>query len=86
MQSNMELLEVEVEATDTNWRVHVLDGEYTDQEYVDLACLVDPGYELKFDTQQPKNSKTIEVMIDSFWLPVPPNTELDCYRPKKPPM
>jgi hypothetical protein len=80
----MDLLEFEVEEDDTNCHVWAIDGDYSDQEYVDLACLVDPGRELKFDTQQPRKSKTIEVMIDSFKLP--PNVELENYQSKRPPM
>ena len=49
--------------------VMAMDGEYSDQEYIDLACLVDPGRELKFKTDQKMAPQMIAVVIDSLTLP-----------------
>jgi hypothetical protein len=50
-------------------------GDYSDQEYIDLACLVDPGRELKFATNQKMAPKMILVIIDSLLLPTRNNLE-----------
>ena len=46
-----------------------MDGDYSDQEYIDLACLVDPGREIKFVTNQKMGKGEVLVIIDSFILP-----------------
>jgi hypothetical protein len=58
----------------------VLEGSYTDQDYINLACLVDPGRELKFDTEQRPRKDTIEVTIDSFEF----DDIMDAYKGKMP--
>ena len=63
----LQLLEKnEEEEEELRGNVRAIDGDYTDQEYVDLACLVDPGRELKWDTEQLKKTHTIQVIIDSY--------------------
>jgi hypothetical protein len=42
--------------------------EYTDQQYIDIACLVDPGRELKFDRQQVRVFNKIEIQVNSYEL------------------
>ena len=54
-----------------------MEGEYTDQEYINLACMVDPGRELRFKTDQKTAPKMIMVLIDSLVLP--PRKTLDHY-------
>ena len=62
METNMLMLE------DGDGTIRGLSDDYSVQEYVDLACMVDPGRELKFDTQQVKKKNTIEVVVDSYKL------------------
>ena len=68
LSSNMlQLLERnEDEHEELRGNVRAIDGDYTDQEYVDLACLVDPGRELQWNTEQTKKTHTIELIIDSY--------------------
>jgi hypothetical protein len=68
LSSNMlQLLEKnEEDEPELRGNVRAIDGDYTDQEYVNLACLVDPGRELKWDTEQLKKTHTIQVIIDSY--------------------
>ena len=70
LSSNMlQLLEKnEEEEEELRGNVRAIDGDYTDQEYVDLACLVDPGRELQWNTEQNKKAHTIEVIVDSFHI------------------
>jgi hypothetical protein len=58
MKSNLALVQ--------NTRNFVLQGNYTNQDCIHLACLVDPGRELQFDTEQVQQNHTIEVTIDSY--------------------
>jgi hypothetical protein len=43
-----------------------LDRPYTDQEFVDLACLLDPGRGVECDTYQKKDHSKVVVMVDSY--------------------
>jgi hypothetical protein len=62
----------------TMGNVMEMEGKYTDQEYIYLACLVDPGRELKFKTDQKMAPKMILVVIDSLALPA--RRDLDDYK------
>jgi hypothetical protein len=57
MKSNIGLLDLED------------DDGYTDQEYIDLACLLDPGRELKCDRFQKKLANKLELQVKSYELP-----------------
>ena len=60
-------------------RYRALDTPYSDQEYINLACLVDPGRKLSFDSQK-LQSQTVQVTIQSYDLP--PGRSLSDCKPK----
>jgi hypothetical protein len=54
--------------TNVSLMPHELDHPYSDQDFVDLACLLDPGRGVQCDTLQPKNHTKIVLIVESYQI------------------